>query len=223
MPARLTPIEPPTPTALITGDPRRAFALAGELMVQPKMSHQARGLWGYTGVTGAGMPLTVQSTGIGPASAAAVLGDLALLGVKRLVRLGTCIAPPELHAPGAELVVESAIGLDGVSLSLGPANGRTRPDPELLHLISGVAPPAIVSGHDLPGRLDPLGRAPAEGASIRDLQTAATFAICANLGIEAAAVLLVTGDGDEPGLPETVVNEHLTAVGRRVLERLEKP
>ncbi len=222
MPAHLTPIEPPTPTALITGDPRRAFALAGELTVQPKMSHQARGLWGYTGVTESGMPLTVQSTGVGPTSAAAVLGDLALLGVKRVIRLGTCIAPSTLHLPGAELVVESAIGLDGVSLSLGSEHGRSGPDPELLHLISGVAPSAVVSGHDLPARLDPVGRAPAEGASIRDLQTAATFAICAKLGIEAAAVLLVTGEGDDPGLPEAIVSEHLTGVGRRVLERLEK-
>ena len=40
--------------------------LAQELTVQPKMSNHARGLWGYSGETPEGRPLSIQSTGIPP-------------------------------------------------------------------------------------------------------------------------------------------------------------
>ncbi len=55
------------------------------------MSNHARGLWGYSGRTPAGTALTIQSTGMGGPSAALVLGDLAELGVRRAVRVGTCV------------------------------------------------------------------------------------------------------------------------------------
>ena len=51
MPVKMNPIEPAAGDAILVGDPRRAFALAQELTGQPKMSHQARGFWGYKGLT----------------------------------------------------------------------------------------------------------------------------------------------------------------------------
>ena len=92
MPVKMTPIDSAASDAILVGDPRRAFALAQELTVQPKMSHQARGLWGYTGMTVDGTPLTVQSTGSGGPSAVPVIGDLAAQGTGRMIRLGTCLA-----------------------------------------------------------------------------------------------------------------------------------
>ena len=63
------------------------------------MSNHARGLWGYTGRTPAGVRLTIQATGMGGPSAALVLADLAELGVRRAIRVGTCVAlDPELGA-----------------------------------------------------------------------------------------------------------------------------
>ena len=61
------------------------------------MSNHARGLWGYTGETPEGRPLSIQSTGMGGPSAAIVLQELAELGVRRAIRVGTCGAvDPEL-------------------------------------------------------------------------------------------------------------------------------
>ena len=56
------------------------------------MSNHARGLWGYSGETPAGRGLTIQATGMGGPSAAIVLADLAKLGVRRAIRVGTCTA-----------------------------------------------------------------------------------------------------------------------------------
>ena len=95
MPARLRPTAPLATDAILVGDPGRALLLAQELLEQPKMSNHARGLWGYTGRTAAGEELTIQATGMGGPSAALVLADLAKLGVKRVVRVGTCVAAGE--------------------------------------------------------------------------------------------------------------------------------
>src|SRR5690349_15047482 len=92
MPARLRPTAPNATDAILVGDPGRALMLAQELLQQPKMSNHARGLWGYTGVTHEGHELTVQSTGMGGPSATVVLHDLAELGVRRALRIGTCTA-----------------------------------------------------------------------------------------------------------------------------------
>src|SRR6187200_920675 len=90
MPARLRPTAPNAADAILVGDPGRALMLAQELLQQPKMSNHARGLWGYSGLTQAGHELTIQSTGMGGPSATVVLHDLAELGVRRAVRIGTC-------------------------------------------------------------------------------------------------------------------------------------
>src|SRR6476469_7789804 len=90
MPSRLRPTASFAADAILVGDPGRALLLAQELLEQPKMSNHARGLWGYSGLTPAGDELTIQSTGIGGPSAALVLADLAELGVRRAVRVGTC-------------------------------------------------------------------------------------------------------------------------------------
>ena len=92
MPARLRPTATVAADAILVGDPGRALMLAQELLEQPKMSNHARGLWGYTGRTAAGAELTVQATGMGGPSAAIVLADLAELGVRRAIRVGTCAA-----------------------------------------------------------------------------------------------------------------------------------
>ena len=62
----LRPTAPLAPRALLPGDPGRALSLAQELIGKPAMFNHHRGLWGYTGPAHAdGLPLTIQSTGMG--------------------------------------------------------------------------------------------------------------------------------------------------------------
>ena len=100
MPQRLRPTAPIAADAILVGDPGRALMLAQELLEQPKMANHARGLWGYSGRTPAGEELSVMSTGMGGPSAALVLADLAELGVRRAVRVGTATALRDGEEPG---------------------------------------------------------------------------------------------------------------------------
>src|SRR4051812_19148664 len=130
MPHHLRPSTPYAEDALLPGDPGRALALAQQLLTEPRMSNHARGLWGYTGETAAGHALSIQSTGMGGPSAAIVLQELAELGVRRAIRVGTCGAlEPDLRH-GDLIVAGDALAEDGASRALG-ASEAAEADPDL--------------------------------------------------------------------------------------------
>ena len=196
MPSRLRPTSSVAAEAILVGDPGRALLLAQELLEQPKMSNHARGLWGYTGRTPRDLELTIQSTGMGGPSAAIVLGDLAELGVRRAIRIGTCTAlDPELE-PGQLLTVEEAHAWGG-----GGAGEPILPDPELTAALRDQLgdkgrPVAVASLDTLHGGGAP---APVSAGDAADMQTAALFARGRELGIALAAALIVaeSAGGDE--------------------------
>lgn len=197
MPARLRPTAPIAADAILVGDPGRALMLAQELLAQPRMSNHARGLWGYTGETPAGHPLTIQSTGMGGPSAAIVLADLAELGVSRAIRIGTCASLGELKL-GDFLVVSEAKFAFTCSLSASnnekeQVNVLARPDGELLagllRALPGAHQGVAISLDGLPRPERTPASASAEAA---DMQTAALLAGGAEHRVAAAALLIVT-------------------------------
>ncbi len=74
---------------LLPGDPLRAKYIAETFMDDPRQVNGERGMLGYTG-TFNGKPVSVQSTGMGCPTAGIVVEELAQLGAKRLLRIGTC-------------------------------------------------------------------------------------------------------------------------------------
>ncbi len=78
------------PNVLCPGDPRRATYIA-ETFFDPgyRCVNEERGMLGFTG-TFDGKPISVQTTGMGCPSAGIVFEELVMLGVRRLLRVGTC-------------------------------------------------------------------------------------------------------------------------------------
>jgi DeoD family purine-nucleoside phosphorylase len=74
---------------LLPGDPLRAKYIAETFMEDVVQRNGERGMLGYTGTFG-GKPVSVQSSGMGCPSAAIVIEELVQLGVKKLMRVGTC-------------------------------------------------------------------------------------------------------------------------------------
>jgi len=77
------------PAVLVPGDPLRAKYIA-ETFFEPgaRCVNEERGMLGYTG-TFNGRPISVQSVGMGCASAAIYYTELIQLGAKRVIRVGT--------------------------------------------------------------------------------------------------------------------------------------
>jgi uridine phosphorylase len=211
MPARLRPTAPIAAEAILVGDPGRALMLAQELLEQPKMSNHARGLWGYTGTPGSGEELTIQSTGMGGPSASVVLADLAKLGLRRAVRIGTCASLGEL-ALGELVVVSDAREGRGAFASPEDVKAPSRPDPALAEALQGRLPEAPVAPVlSLDSLYRPERDVPSTLAEVADMQTAALLAAAADLGIAVAALLIVSERSDSGQLPD----EELEAVAKR--------
>lgn len=228
MSVHLSPLLPATREVIVVGDPRRAFALGQALTLQPKMSHISRGLWGYRGETEGGLELTVQATGVGGPSAVAVISDMVGYGAKRLIRLGTCTAEGaglagEEIPLGRAVLVSSARCRDGASKALTDGASEVLPDPELFEALREVAEPAEVSSHDLVSRMD---KSDGPVCALRDLQTAATFACAANLGVAAAALLIVAESSSGEKMEEPELEAAFKPLGLsvvRALEAMSKP
>ncbi len=192
MPVHLHPTETLAERVLLPGDPGRALLLANALLERPRMFNHNRGLWGYTGTAADGAPLSIQSSGMGGPSAAIVITELAELGARRFVRVGTCGAlHPDLRL-GELLLVTEAIAADGASRALC-ASDRAAPDARLSEAIraSGQTRPATVASTDLfyDGDEPALARA---GADAVDMETATLFALARNRKLQAASLLIVS-------------------------------
>lgn len=176
------------------------MALAQVLTEGPKMSNHARGLWGYSGTTPEGRGLTVQATGMGGPSAALVLSDLAGLGVRSAVRVGTCAAIDPALRPGDLVWVREARpwSVDGRG-----ASSPAFPDEALAERLRSALGDEAKTGrvasldvlHPSPGHATPDGDA-------ADMQTAALFATAKDLDVAIAAVLIVTDAPDTDPLAD---------------------
>lgn len=161
------------------------------------MFNHNRGLWGYTGTTPDGMPLTVQSTGMGGPSAAIVITELADLGARCFLRVGTCGALNPGLTLGDLLVVTEAIAADGTSRALG-ADAPVAPDPELLAALMAAGGDRVQAGSVVSTDLFYEGPAGAErgwidaGAVAVEMETATLLALARRRRLHAAALLLVT-------------------------------
>jgi uridine phosphorylase len=227
VPLHLRPNTPYAEDALIPGDPGRALALAQQLLVEPKMSNHARGLWGYTGETPNGHGLSIQSTGMGGPSAAIVLHELAELGVKRAIRVGTCGALDPALRLGDVIAVGEALTEDGTSRALGAA-GVAQPDAELTARIavqlSGATDPLRIVTTDVFYDEDPA-EAPAQratdgwvqrGAAAIEMEAATVFTLGERLGIATACLLAVTDTFDDEGGRHRIEDEELADAAARM-------
>src|SRR6201992_2445653 len=210
VPRRLRPTAEIHSEAILVGGPGRAMALAQVLTEGPKMSNHARGLWGYSGSTEEGRGLTIQATGMGGPSAALVLSDLAELGVRSAVRVGTCAAIDPSLRPGDLIWVREARpwSVDGRG-----AGSPAFPDEVLAERLRSALGAEARSGrvasldvlHPSPGHATPDGDA-------ADMQTSALLAARKDLGVAIAAGLVVTAaPNQDPWDDETLTDRASTA------------
>jgi uridine phosphorylase len=227
VPIHLHPTAPLAERVLLPGDPARALLLARTLLDKPIMFNHHRGLWGYSGRAPDGQTLTIQSTGMGGPSAAIVISELADLGVRTAIRVGTCGAlRPEL-ALGELLVVTKALAFDGTSRALA-AQEPLDPDPGLLDALrtSGAGPEGRVVSTDLfyDGPEDEQQRWVDAGAVAVDMETASLFALAERRRLRAASLLLVSDllVGDRVRLDEGALHDGERRLGEAAMEALSR-
>jgi len=139
--------------------------------------------------------MSVQATGLGASSAAAVVEELAGLGARVLVRLGVGRALDAGLEAGAIVWVSEARAGDGTSVAMG-ARGAVCPDPALTRMLAletGGAGVAVMSS-DLfyDSRPDWSEEGRRAGCMAADLEGAAVLRTATVRGLAAGALLGLT-------------------------------
>src|SRR3954452_18737894 len=105
------------PLVLLPGDPGRATMIAGLFdggVANTRLVNQHRSLLGYTG-TYQGVPVSVQTSGMGTPSFSIVMEELLNLGVKRFIRTGTCGGIGRGLRTGDVVIGTAAVPADGAT------------------------------------------------------------------------------------------------------------
>lgn len=99
--------------AFLPGDPGRVPRIAERFKGAADLGgHREYAAWGGTV---AGERVIAMSTGIGGPAAAIAIEELARLGVKVMIRVGTCGAIMKEAAVGSVIIADSAVRMDGAS------------------------------------------------------------------------------------------------------------
>ena len=186
---------------LLPGDPLRAKYIAETYLDNAVQRNAERGMLGYTGEF-EGRPVSVQSTGMGCPSAAIVVEELVQLGVKRLLRVGTCGGLQNDLALGDLIIALSAIPADATARHLvGTDQHVPTASWELVH---GAVHVAKEIGQ--PMRLGPIvssdlfynpddgqyARWSSRGVLAIEMEAAVLFTLAALRGASAACLLTVS-------------------------------
>jgi DeoD family purine-nucleoside phosphorylase len=186
---------------LLPGDPLRAKYIAETYLDDVEQKNAERGLLGYTG-TWEGKRLSVQGTGMGCPGATIVFEELIQLGVKKLIRVGTCGGLQPDHELGDLIVALTAVPADSTAVHL--VGGEPHCPTASWELIHGAVHVAKEMGQDM--RVGPIvssdlfynpnegqyDRWSARGILAVEMEASALFTVAALKGVQGGCLLTVS-------------------------------
>jgi DeoD family purine-nucleoside phosphorylase len=215
------------PAVLVPGDPKRARTIAETFFDDARLVNEERGMLGYTG-TYQGVPLSVQSVGMGGPSAAIYYEELIQLGATRIVRVGTSGGlHPSLRMGDTVLGISATADCPMPGVLLG---GEAHAATATWSLVAAAARIAEAQGAEL--HIGPIVTSPIfydsrEGQMERwrdrghlavEMETATLYTMAALRGIEAVALMTVSDMIAATGVAERITDDELAAGVHRMMQ-----
>lgn len=223
--------------AILPGDPGRVAKIA-ELMDTPMCIGQNREYTTYSAYV-KGQRVIVMSTGMGGPSTAIGVEELAQLGIKHFIRVGTAGGMQLNIMPGDVVVATGAIRMEGTSKEYLPIEYPAVADLDITIALRDAAKALQLSYHTgvvqckdsfygqhaperMPVSYELLNKWEAwikGGALVSEMETAALYTVCSTLGVKAGAVLLCVWnqEREKAGLPQ----EHFHDTERAIKVAIE--
>lgn len=137
----------PGPTfAFLSGDPERAALVARDHLDDRRLLSDHRGLVSYLGYLD-GVPVLSSTSGMGAPSLSIVVNELAQLGVRTIVRIGTTGSIQDHVAPGTVVITRAALCRQGAALDIAPVEYPAAADPFLTVALAQAATDLGVVAH----------------------------------------------------------------------------
>lgn len=185
---------------LIPGDPRRVEIIASFLDESEKVADY-RGFITYTGAKN-GVGISVSSSGIGCPSAAIAVEELARIGAKTLIRVGTTGALQKEVNMGDIVIATAAVRADGTSKNYVPAEFPAIADFEVINSLTQAVKESnrkahfgfVLSSDAFYGNKDSLVQWSRFGVLSVEMETSVIYTIAALKELKAGSILAVDGN-----------------------------
>jgi purine-nucleoside phosphorylase len=205
------------PLVLLPGDPGRAERIAARFDAgSSRAVNTNRGLLGFTG-TYRGMPVSVQTSGMGTPSLSIVVEELLRLGAQRLIRVGTCGGIGQGIRQGDLIIATAACPVDGATRTYlhGEAYAPAASFPVTRALVEAAEVAGVPARTGLVASVDVFYNTDADyaerwrsrGVLAFEMEAAALFFLAARAGVQAGCALTV---GDVLGEEATGHGEFLS-------------
>ena len=130
----------PAPTlVLLSGDPDRTRLIATTRLTGAVLLSEHRGLDSYVARLPSGAPVICATSGMGGPSASIVLNELAQLGVRSVIRIGTTGSIQPHVRTGSVVISSGALSRHGAALDVAPVEFPAVADPFLVVTLAAAA------------------------------------------------------------------------------------
>jgi purine-nucleoside phosphorylase len=223
------------PYVLLPGDPNRAKYIASTFLENSKLYTEHRGMLGFTG-TYKGIRVSVQTSMMGCPSAAITCEELATLGAKVIIRVGTCGGVSPNLKPADLVIAQASLARDGTTRQyMGESNhtpiatwrivraaedaARAANLPHAVGLIASDDSFYSVTAEEARGLFT------SRGVLGLEMEASAVFTVAHLRGMEAACLATVSNYiGDESLVPDEVLKrgvDNMVLVALESIVRLE--
>ena len=133
--------------ALLSGDPDRAKLIADTYFNDVQMLSEHRGLNSYLGTLPNGRAILSCTSGMGAPSLSIVVNELVQVGVRQIIRIGTCGSIQEHVLPGSVVITRAALCRQGAANDIAPPEYPAAADPFLTVALAEAAQQLGVEYH----------------------------------------------------------------------------
>lgn len=138
--------QPPT-TALLCGDSKRASLIAQFYLQSGRLLSDNRGLNSYIGTLHNGQTILSATSGMGAPSLSIVVNELIQLGIRRIIRVGTCGSIQDYVSLGSIVISSAALCRQGAANDIAPVEYPAAADPFLTVAMAKAAKKLKVKYH----------------------------------------------------------------------------
>ena len=131
--------DPPPVIALLSGDPERARQIAERHLHDARKLSENRGLNSYIGLLPNGRPLLSATSGMGAPSLSIVVNELIQVGIRMIIRVGTCGSIQPHVRPGSVVISSAALCRQGAANDIAPVEYPAAADPFLTVALAQAA------------------------------------------------------------------------------------
>ena len=119
----------PPAVALVSGDPNRATDIAHKHLSDVRVLSEHRGLNSYVGTLPNGKTMLSATSGMGAPSLSIVVNELVQVGIKTIIRVGTCGSIQQDVLPGSVVITKAALCRQGAANDIAPPEYPASADP----------------------------------------------------------------------------------------------